>query len=105
MNPAAWRAWLAALALALPVMAGAQTLLDFSATERAPILAHGPWPTAVRPDPGNRADGRPAAVAFGRLLFFDLGLSVDGRRSCASCQVPALAFQDGQATAQSRAQG
>ena len=105
MSPRTRRGWLAALALALPVMAGAQTLLDFSATERAQILAHGPWPPTVRPDPGNRAVGRPAAVAFGRELFFDPALSIDGSRSCASCHLPARAFQDGQATAQGRAQG
>lgn len=35
-------------------------------------------------DPANRADGRPAAVAWSRQLFFDARLSASGRVSCAT---------------------
>ncbi|MCW5610142.1 MAG: hypothetical protein KIS83_05580 [Rubrivivax sp.] len=70
-------------------------VLDFSAAERALILSHGPWPPAVERDASNRADGEPAAIAFGRRLFFDPRLAADSRTACASCHQPARAFQDG----------
>lgn len=34
-------------------------------------------------------------IALGRHVFFDAGLSADGRTSCASCHRPELAFTDG----------
>jgi cytochrome c peroxidase len=43
--------------------------------------------------PGERRDT--AAAALGRALFFDALLSVDTRRSCASCHDPRRAFTDG----------
>lgn len=61
------------------------------------ILAHGPWPQPVTPDPGNRASGQAAAVALGGFLFFDRRLSHDGRMACASCHVPEKGFTDGRA--------
>ncbi len=72
-------------------------VLDFSAEERARIEAHGPRPAAAAADQSNAWQGRPEAVEFGRQLFFDRRLSADGRVACASCHVPALAFQDGRA--------
>ncbi len=39
----------------------------------------------------------PAHVAFGKALFFDTRLSVDGTLSCASCHDPANAYADGRA--------
>jgi cytochrome c peroxidase len=96
-------------ALALPVAiaapAAAQTLLDFSAEERSRIAAHGPWPPPAVRDAANRAEGRRAAIEFGRRLFFDPRLSADGTLSCASCHVPARAFQDGRPLAVGRAAG
>ncbi|MDO9072631.1 MAG: cytochrome c peroxidase [Rubrivivax sp.] len=83
----------------------AQALLDFTPTERALIAGHGPWPPAPVPDPSNRVDGQPAAVGFGRLLFFERALSADGTLSCASCHQPERAFQDGRRTARGRAEG
>ena len=74
-------------------------LLDFSPDERAQILSHGPWPPPTAPDAANRAQGRPAAVAWGRALFNDKRLSRSGQVSCASCHVPSRAFQDGLPTA------
>jgi cytochrome c peroxidase len=75
--------------------ARADISVAFTDTERAAILAHGPWPQPMPPDPSNRASGKPDAIALGRRLFFDTRLSRDGRRSCASCHDPAKAFADG----------
>ena len=86
---------LATLAVAAAKPADATGLLGFSTEERARILAHGPWPAVPRADAGNAVQARPAARAFGRRLFSDPRLSADGRVSCATCHVPALAFQDG----------
>ncbi len=36
-----------------------------------------------------------AAADLGRLIFFDIALSADGKTSCASCHNPKLAFSDG----------
>ncbi len=85
--------------------AAEQGLLDFTPDERAHIAAHGPWPAPFETDRSNRVEGRRPAVAWGRALFFDRRLSGDGRLSCASCHVPALAFQDGRPTAAGRAAG
>ncbi len=98
----------AALVLMLlpPLQAGAaQGLLDFTATERELIVSHGPWPPRPEPDLSNRVDGLPAAVDFGRTLFFEPALSAGGGMSCASCHVPERAFQDGQRTTRGRAAG
>ncbi len=79
-------------AAALP--AGA---VEFTAAERRKILRHGPWPPASTPDPSNRASGNPAAIAFGRTLFFDARLSASGAVSCASCHRPDAGWTDGRA--------
>jgi len=73
-------------------------------TERARILAHGPWPPPAALDAGNALAGREAAIALGQQLFFDPRLSPDGRLSCASCHAPALAFTDGRARSLGRAE-
>ncbi len=59
------------------------------------VLQHGPWPPPRVPDPSNRASGQPAAIALGRLLFFDARLSKTGGVSCASCHDPGRAWTDG----------
>ncbi len=41
----------------------------------------------------------PALIDLGRRLFFDTRLSGHGRRSCATCHQPALAFTDGRRVA------
>ena len=69
--------------------------LDFTAEEVRRILRHGPWPPVSRSDPGNRVSGKPAAIAFGRALFFDPRLSVSGTVSCATCHKPDRAWTDG----------
>jgi cytochrome c peroxidase len=67
----------------------------FTEAEREAIMAHGPWPPAVTPDPSNHVSGNPDAIALGRRLFSDRRLSRDGTRSCATCHDPTRAFQDG----------
>jgi cytochrome c peroxidase len=61
----------------------------------AAIVAHGPWPVAFTPDPGNRFSGQPAAIDLGRRLFADPRLSADGKRACISCHQPERGFADG----------
>lgn len=46
-------------------------------------------------DPTNRVAGDPAAAALGRRLFFEPGLSANGKVSCASCHDPKMYFTDG----------
>jgi cytochrome c peroxidase len=93
------------LATALAVApAGAQLLSPpFDDTERAAILAHGPWPPPRADDPSNRVSGKPHAIALGRRLFFDTRLSREGNRSCATCHDPAKFFTDGRARSLGRA--
>lgn len=97
--------------LLLPVaLAGNKALagvgvLDFSTEERARIVSHGPWPPAALADLSNRVAGRREAVALGQRLFFDLRLSANGRINCATCHVPARAFQDGRPVALGLAAG
>jgi cytochrome c peroxidase len=92
------RAFFPALgAILLAAAACAEPASTFSEAERAAILAHGPWPPPIGPDPSNRVSGKPEAIALGRRLFFDKRLSNDGRRSCATCHDPAKAFADGRA--------
>jgi cytochrome c peroxidase len=81
--------------LAAVAVACAGQGVTYTAEQRAAILAHGPWPQPMPPDPSNRVSGNPAAVALGRRLFFDKRLSEDGPRSCATCHDPAEAFADG----------
>ena len=93
------------LAAVLAGPAAAQALLDFTPDERERIASHGPWPPAPQRDPANRVDGRREAIDFGRALFFDVRLSASGDLSCASCHVPARAFQDGLPVALGRLRG
>ncbi len=71
--------------------------VDFTAAEKRKILRHGPWPLPATPDPSNRVSGNPAAVAFGRVLFFDTRLSTSGSVSCATCHRPDAGWTDGRA--------
>lgn len=74
-----------------PVLAA----VSFSDEERAVILSHGPWPPPWNGDPSNRVSRQPAAIGFGRHLFFDPRLSSDSRFSCASCHRPDRQWTDG----------
>jgi cytochrome c peroxidase len=94
----------AALVLAgMALAASSKRPVTFSASERAAILAQGPWPSPQRPDPSNRYSGNADAIALGRRLFFDTRLSIDGRQSCATCHDPAQAFADGKTRSVGRA--
>ena len=79
---------IALLALALSAQA------EFSAQEKARLLAHGPWPPAPQRDATNRVSGKPAAIAFGERLFYEPRLSGTGSLLCASCHEPFRHFQD-----------
>jgi len=94
----------AALVLAgMAFAASSKRPVTFSAPERAAILAQGPWPAPQRPDPSNRYSGNADAIALGRRLFFDTRLSIEGRRSCATCHDPAKSFTDGKTRSFGRA--
>jgi cytochrome c peroxidase len=53
---------------------------------------------APPPSPSNRVADDRAAAELGHRLFFDGGLSADGRISCATCHLPELLFTDGRPT-------
>lgn len=94
----------AALVLAgMAFAASSKRPVTFSGPERAAILAQGPWPAPQRPDPSNRYSGNADAIALGRRLFFDTRLSIEGRRSCATCHDPAKSFTDGKTRSFGRA--
>ncbi len=50
---------------------------------------------ALPPDPSNAVADEPRAAEFGRQLFFDARLSVNGAVSCATCHQPERRFTDG----------
>lgn len=52
------------------------------------------------PDPSNAVADNPAAVEFGRQLFFDTRLSANGGISCATCHQQERRFTDGLRKAQ-----
>jgi cytochrome c peroxidase len=56
----------------------------FDEQERRRILSLSPLPEPPV-DPSNRFSDDERAVAFGRKLFFDVRLSLDEDRSCATC--------------------
>lgn len=51
--------------------------------------------TDLGEDPSNPYDGDGEVVALGRALFFDVGLSANGRVSCATCHPPDRGTVDG----------
>ncbi len=55
-------------------------------------------PERVRPlpSPRNPVADDPRAAALGRALFFDVRLSEDGNRACATCHLPERYLQDAQ---------
>ena len=82
---------------ATPASDAAMAGLDDAEVKR--LIQHGPWPAVVAPDPSNAVSGRPAAIALGRRLFFDVRLSVNGAIACATCHIPERGFTDGRARA------
>ena len=76
----------------------------------APAFAQSPWSTeevkviasmrlnqlpSTPPDPSNKFERDPNAIALGKELFFDERFSRPGNVSCATCHQPAFQFQDG----------
>lgn len=89
--------WIAGLPSA--EAAGSNADLRWSASERAAILSHGPWPPRLQRDASNRVSAKPEAIRFGAGLFFDPRLSLDGRIACGTCHDPASGWSDGRARA------
>jgi len=88
--------WCVLAGLALPFAAAAEEPAAFTEREVRAILAHGPWPVPLAPNPGNPVSGKREAVELGERLFFDSRLSVNGKFSCGSCHVPERNWTDNQ---------
>jgi cytochrome c peroxidase len=58
------------------------------------VVEHGPWPPPFVRDPTNRVSGVPAAIDFGRRLFFDPRFSPNGYVACVACHQPDRSFTD-----------
>lgn len=93
VGPAIGLLFLGAL-VAIPASAATDVRVDLDALEIARIVAHGPWPIAVERDPTNRVSGMPAAIDFGRRLFFEPRFSPSGYISCVACHQPDRSFTD-----------
>jgi len=78
------------------VCAASAAAIEFTQPEKEAIARHGPWPAPLKKDSSNRYSGKPAAIAFGRKLFFDARISLEGRLSCASCHLPSRGWADAQ---------
>jgi cytochrome c peroxidase len=87
------RSALALLAL-VGAAATAQEQPPLTESEIRAILAHGPWPVPIKPDPGNRVSGERQAIELGERLFFDQRLSAGGKFSCGTCHVPERNWTD-----------
>lgn len=85
----------AVLAGALPAAGANPAAAALTAEELQRVLSLGPWPPAAACDSSNRLSCDPQAIELGRRLFFDKGLSRDGRLACASCHDPVRGFADG----------
>lgn len=85
-------------------LAAMQAFADPSATEDRPVLEAGhpslqEWVLPEVPKMPKNNRSTPDRVALGEKLFFEPGLSGDGKVSCATCHDPALGWSDGQRTA------
>jgi cytochrome c peroxidase len=98
-------AGLALVLLAFAASASADVGIELSAEELDRIASHGPWPPSGSADPGNRVSGNAAAIYLGQRLFFDKGLSANGKVACATCHNPARGFQDSRNVAKGLAPG
>jgi cytochrome c peroxidase len=103
---AGWRAGLGFAALLLAVAtAEPAAAADFTPDQLAAIYRHSPLPPLPPDGSDELAGNQMRAAALGQYLFFDRGLSANGRLACASCHQPARAFTDGRAVAQGLARG
>ena len=81
------------------VALGSFAQVSLSRDEVSRVLSFGPWPIPVKPDSSNRVSGNRAAIALGKLLFFDSRLSPVGYIACVTCHQPDRAWGDGKARA------
>lgn len=82
-------AWPASFAVA---QGTPQPLLAADEIQR--VLAFGPWPPTITPDPSNRVSGKPRAIELGRRLFRDPRMSPVGYIACVTCHQPDRSFTD-----------
>ena len=68
--------------------------VSLTPAEIARVVEHGPWPPTFAPDPTNRVSGLPAAIDFGRRLFFEPRFSPNGYVACVACHQPDRSFTD-----------
>ncbi|MGL4635392.1 MAG: cytochrome-c peroxidase [Beijerinckiaceae bacterium] len=92
---AAWGLLLLTCIAGASLTTAQQPSLLLTESEISQMLDHGPWPEPATRDPSNRASGNAEAIAFGRTLFFDKGLSITGTVSCATCHQPERGWTDG----------
>ena len=71
----------------------------YTDVELSRIQSHGPWPSAIPPDPGNEYSGLDWAESAGKRLFEDPNLSNPPGLSCAQCHKAELGFTDGRKVA------
>jgi cytochrome c peroxidase len=83
-----------AIALCGLTLAASAASETFTEAEIKAILAHGPWPTPIEPDPTNRVSGNRNAIELGEKLFFDTRLSAGGKFSCGTCHIPERNWTD-----------
>ena len=82
------------LSAVAPSSAATDEPVRFDTDELARIVRHGPWPPPFQRDPTNRVSGNPAAIAFGRQLFFEPRFSPSGYVACVACHQPDRGFAD-----------
>jgi len=80
-------------------IAQAPATVPLSKQQVQAIVAHGPWPVAVGPDPGNPVSGQPAAIEFGYRMFREPRMSANGYVTCVACHQTDRGFTDGIARA------
>ncbi|MEZ4287375.1 MAG: cytochrome c peroxidase [Polyangiales bacterium] len=80
---------------------GAPASEEWSPTELVKIQSLSLEQLFAKPnDPSNRFAKNVDAAAFGKALFFEKGLSKNGKISCASCHQPERSFTDGKRVGQ-----
>jgi cytochrome c peroxidase len=76
----------------------ATDVVSLTPQEKAIVLSLSPLPPPPH-DLTNAVSGNCRAIDFGRNLFFDLRLSKDRDRACATCHIPDSGWADGHAVA------
>jgi cytochrome c peroxidase len=89
-------------ALLLPAstdIARSPTTESLGKLEVQAIVAHGPWPVPMAPDPSNPVSGQLAAIEFGYRMFREPRMSANGYVTCIACHQMDRGFTDGIARA------